>query len=133
MRAPVDGTVISVDATVGEGTSPSTAVPLVVTADMTVMEVKAELDERDVSKVSGGQSVVIRSNAFPGRSFGGKVVMIQPALGSPSLKARGPRKPSDVDVLEVKIALDGQTPLMPGMRVDVFFKPVQPVKAASRD
>ncbi|MCB1509465.1 MAG: efflux RND transporter periplasmic adaptor subunit [Hyphomicrobiaceae bacterium] len=132
VRAPVGGTVIGVDATVGEGTSPSSVLPLVVTADMTVMEVKAELDERDVSKVTGGQAVVIRSNAFPGQSFGGKVVMIKPALGSPALKARGPRKPSDVDVLEVKIALDGQTPLMPGMRVDVFFKPTQPVKAAAR-
>ena len=33
--------------------------------------------------------------------------------------------------LEVKIALDGPTPLMPGMRVDVFFKPTPPVKAAA--
>jgi hypothetical protein len=38
-----------------------------------------------------------------------------------------------VDVLEVIIDLTGQTPLLPGMRVDVFLKadlPGQPAAAA---
>ena len=131
VRAPMDGTILRVDATVGEGTGPSAPAPLFVMGDMTALEIVAEVDERDVSRVSGGQAVVIRSNAFTGKDFGGKVVLVQPALGSPMLKARGPSKPSDVDVLEVKIALDGPTPLMPGMRVDVFFKPTPPVKAAA--
>jgi hypothetical protein len=30
---------------------------------------------------------------------------------------------NDVDVLEVTIEVIGQTPLLPGMRVDTFFKP----------
>ena len=34
----------------------------------------------------------------------------------------GPRRPNDVEVLEVLIALDGTPPLMTGMRVDAFFR-----------
>jgi HlyD family secretion protein len=45
------------------------------------------------------------------------------ALGPTRLGQRGPRKPTDVDVLEIVVDLDGQTPLLPGMRVDVFLKP----------
>jgi HlyD family secretion protein len=45
------------------------------------------------------------------------------ALGPSRIGQRGPRKPTDVDVLEIVIDLAGQTPLLPGMRVDVFVKP----------
>ena len=36
--------------------------------------------------------------------------------------SRGPRRPNDVEVLEVLVSLDGNPPLLTGMRVDVFFK-----------
>jgi HlyD family secretion protein len=55
------------------------------------------------------------------------------ALGPSKLGQRGPRRPTDVDVLEVIIDLTGQPPLLPGMRVDVFLKaevPGQPAAAA---
>ena len=44
------------------------------------------------------------------------------ALGPSKLGQRGPRRPTDIDVLEVFIDLTGQPPLLPGMRVDVFLK-----------
>ena len=43
-------------------------------------------------------------------------------LGPPRIAPRGPRRPNDVEVLEVLATLDGVPPLVPGMRVDVFFK-----------
>jgi HlyD family secretion protein len=131
VRATAAGTILSVDIVAGEVASPNSAQPLATIGNLAQLEVRAEVDERDVSKVSVGQDVVVRSNAFPGRDFTGKVEVIEPALGSPALKARGPRKPSDVDVLDVKIALDSNALLMPGMRVDVFFKQKQPLKAAA--
>jgi HlyD family secretion protein len=131
VRATTSGTILDLNATRGEVANASAAAPIAVIGDVSELEVRAEVDERDVSKIFQEQSVVIRSNAFPGQDFTGKVTLVDPALGSPALKARGPRKPSDVDVLEVKIALDGETPLMPGMRVDVFFKKKDPVKAAA--
>lgn len=131
VRATAAGTVLSMNVVSGEVASPNSPRALAMIGDLDKLEVRAEVDERDVSKVFVGQDVVVRSNAFPGRDFAGKVEVIEPALGAPALKARGPRNPSDVDVLEVKILLGSNTLLMPGMRVDVFFKQKQPLKAAA--
>ena len=65
----------------------------------------------------------MRSDAFPGKDFEGKIATLGQALGPSRIGQRGPRKPTDVDVLEVIIDLVGQPPLLPGMRVDVFLKP----------
>jgi HlyD family secretion protein len=65
---------------------------------------------------------VVRSDAFPGKDFEGVVSSIAKALGPSKLGQRGPRRPTDIDVLEVIIDLSGQPPLLPGMRVDVFLK-----------
>lgn len=131
VRATASGTILSMDVVAGEVASPNAAHALATIGDLAQLEVSAEIDERDVSKVYVGQTIVVRSNAYPGRDFTGKITVIEPALGSPALKARGPRKPSDVDVLEAKIVLDTNTLLMPGMRVDVFFKKKLPLKAAA--
>ena len=91
---------------------------------------KRPLEERDAAKVRVGQSVVVKSDAHPGREFAGKVASLAPALGPGKLGQRGPRRPNDVDVLEVVVDMEGQPPLLPGMRVDVFFKPVETVQGA---
>ena len=65
----------------------------------------------------------MQSDAHPGRKFEGKVVTMAQALGPSKLAQRGPRRPNDVEVLEVVIDLDANSDLLPGMRVDVFFKP----------
>ena len=69
-----------------------------------------------------GQTAMVRSDAFPGKEFEGKISSLAQALGPSRLGQRGPRKPTDVDVLEIMIDLGGQPPLLPGMRVDVFLK-----------
>lgn len=129
IRAPSDGTVLQVLARIGETVSPSSEDALIVFGDVSSLRVLAEVEERDVSKIRPGQGVVVRSDAFSGREFGGRIERIGQALGAPRLSKRGPRRPSDVDVLEVLIDLDANTPLLPGMRVDVFFKPDTTVQA----
>jgi HlyD family secretion protein len=123
VRAVTDGTVLQVIAKVGETVAPTAEAALLTVGDMSSLRVRAELEERDVSKVRVGQAVVVRSDAFPGRDFTGKVVIVAQALAPPRLASRGPRRPNDVDVLDVQIDIDGETPLMPGMRVDAFFAP----------
>ena len=63
------------------------------------------------------------SDAFPGKDFEGKIASLAQTLGPSRVGQRGPRKPTDVDVLEVLIDMVGQPPLLPGMRVDVFLRP----------
>jgi HlyD family secretion protein len=123
VRAVADGTVLQVIGKVGETVAPSPEIALLTVGDMSSLRVRAELEERDVSKVRVGQVVVVRSDAFPGRDFTGKVVIVAQALAPPRLASRGVRRPNDVDVLDVQIDIDGETPLMPGMRVDAFFAP----------
>ncbi|MCH9765627.1 MAG: efflux RND transporter periplasmic adaptor subunit [Alphaproteobacteria bacterium] len=121
IRAPFDGDVLNVWAKVGEVAAPSAGAPLVLFGDLSTMRVRAELEERDVVKVRIGQKVVVRSDAHPGQDFIGKVASLGGALGARNIASRGPRRPSDIDVLEVVADLGAQPQLLPGMRVDVFF------------
>jgi HlyD family secretion protein len=132
VRAPIDGMLLRLDATRGEMASPTQPRPIAVLGDMSVIQITAEVQERDVSKVRVGQVVIVRSNAFGNVDFVGKVTEVAPSVGSPGLRAQGPRQQIDAEVLEVKIELDGKPPVMPGMRVDVFFKAGQRVSAAVR-
>jgi HlyD family secretion protein len=123
VRAPSDGTVLQINARAGETASPSPEQTLVVLGDLTALRVRAELEERDSAKIRVGQAAIVQSDAHPGRQFEGKVVTMAQAMGAGKLAQRGPRRPNDVDVLEVVIDLDAGSGLLPGMRVDVFFKP----------
>ena len=123
IRAPKTGSVLQVFATVGEGAQPSPENVQIVMGDVSALRVRAEIEERDSGKIRVGQTAIVRSDAAPGKDFEGKVSTIAQSLTSSRLGAKGPRKPTDVDVLEIFIDLDGQPPLLPGMRVDVFLKP----------
>lgn len=122
VRAPLDGTVLNVWAKVGEMAAMSPDAALVLFGDVSSLRVRTEVEERDVVKVRVGQKVIVRADAFPEKDFEGVVTSLAPALGPPRILSRGPRRPNDVEVLEVMVGLDGQPPLLTGMRVDVFFK-----------
>ncbi len=130
IRAPRDATVLNISARVGETATPSSEQVLLLLGDVSALKVRAEVEERDAAKVRVGQLVVVRSDAHQEREFNGKVASLAPSLGPGKLGQRGPRRPSDVDVLEVVIDMDGQPPLLTGMRVDVFFKPMETVDGA---
>jgi HlyD family secretion protein len=122
IRAPVAGTILQIPAKAGEMVSPSPQQSLVVLGDMSVMRLKAEVDEIDVSKIKVGGKVTVKSNAYPGKEFEGTVAELAPSLTSPQYSLRGARRPTDVEVLEVTIDLKGNPPLLPGMRADAFFR-----------
>lgn len=122
IRAPSNGVVLQINSRIGETVAPSPEQVLVVVGDVSALRVRAEVEERDVGKVRVGQAVVVRTDAFPGRDFAGVVATRAQALGPAKLGQRGPRRPSDVDTLEVIIDVDAGSPLLPGLRVDVFFR-----------
>lgn len=122
IRAPADGTVLNVWAKAGELAEPNPQTALVLFGDLTGLRVRAEVEERDVVNVRVGQRIIVRADAFPDRDFEGVVTSVAPALGPPRIHSRGPRRPNDVEVLEVLATLDGNPPLLTGMRVDTFFK-----------
>ena len=122
LRAPADGTILNVWAKLGEVAVTSPDAPLALFGDLGSLRVRTEVEERDVTKVRVGQKAVVKADAFGSQEFTGIVTSIAPALGAQRITSRGPRRPNDVEVLEVMMVLDGQPPLLTGMRVDVFFK-----------
>ena len=122
IRAPIAGTVLQINAKLGELVAPTVEVPLVVMGDMSIVRVRAEVDEADVDKIKKDQRAFVKNTAYPNKEYEGKVVELSPSLALPRMGSRGARRATDVEVMEVLIDLDGSVPLLPGMRVDVFFR-----------
>jgi HlyD family secretion protein len=75
--APVAGTVLSVE--VSEGEMVSAYRPVVVIADLTSLQIVAEVDEIDVAEVAPDQGVEIRLDAYPTHTLSGNIVSLAPA------------------------------------------------------
>jgi HlyD family secretion protein len=71
------GTVVRVEA--GEGEMVSAYRPVVVIADLTSLQIIAEVDEIDVAEVAPGQKVEIRLDAYPGHTLSGTIMGLAPA------------------------------------------------------
>lgn len=77
ITAPMDGTIIKLDAEVGEmatGSQYNPGTVLAVVADLSQMLLVARVDETDIAFVKEGQNANVHIHAFPGRVFKGEVV-----------------------------------------------------------
>ena len=122
IRAPISGTVLQLGVKAGELASPAVPQPLLVLGDLSRLRVRAELDQRDFDLIKPGQPVLVRSAAFAGRDFAGKVSSIAPIIRPGSFGARGQSSFTDIDVAEVMVELAEPGPLIVGMKVDVYFR-----------
>jgi HlyD family secretion protein len=79
--APVDGVVISRQVDAGQTVAASLNTPTLFTIaqDLREMQVEVAIDESDISKIRPGQRVTFTVDAFPARSFEGKVAQIRKA------------------------------------------------------
>jgi HlyD family secretion protein len=132
IRAPLTGTVLQVQAKVGEMAVPSSEHPLVLLGDVTALQVRAELDERDFVKVRVGQRVLVRAHAFRDREFQGRVAWIAQYVQTARMTSAEQRKLSDIDVAEVIVALTDPGPLVVGMQVDAYFSSETPEEQGAR-
>jgi HlyD family secretion protein len=84
ISAPIDGLVISRNVDVGQTVAASMSAPtlFVLAADLTKMQVLANLDESDVGRIRPGQHVTFRVDAYPADDFDGTVsqVRLQPIV-----------------------------------------------------
>jgi HlyD family secretion protein len=123
IRSPIDGTVLQININPGELAAPSALQPLLMVANLSTLNVRAELDERDLSDVKVGQKAQVRASAFGDREFAGTVISIAPLVEPSRLSGRGSGNRSDVDAVEVVVKLTQPGPLTAGMKVDVYFAP----------
>ncbi|MGH9373731.1 MAG: efflux RND transporter periplasmic adaptor subunit, partial [Vicinamibacterales bacterium] len=84
ITAPIDGIVISRNVDQGQTVASSMNAPTlyVIAADLTKMQVIANIDEADVGRMRPGQAVSFRVDAYPTDTFTGTVsqVRLQPAV-----------------------------------------------------
>ena len=74
LKSPIKGTVISLTSQQGETVAAGLAAPtLIVVTDLSRLEVEAYVDETDIGKVKLGQTATVTVDAFPGKTFTGKV------------------------------------------------------------
>ena len=81
LTSPTSGTVLSVNAKIGEqvGESPSSGSnDFILIADLENLLIWAAVDQVDIPKISKGQDVAITLDALPNKEFKGKVVTIDP-------------------------------------------------------
>ncbi len=82
--APINGIVISRNVDQGQTVASSMNAPtlFIIAADLTKMQVVANIDEADVGRMRPGQNVTFRVDAYPNDTFTGRVqqVRLQPAV-----------------------------------------------------
>ena len=79
ISAPIDGIVTQRSVDVGQTVAASMQAPtlFILAADLTKMQVNANIDEADVGRIRPGQHVTFRVDAYPGEEFEGTVVQIR--------------------------------------------------------
>jgi HlyD family secretion protein len=79
IRAPIDGIVISRAVEPGQTVNAGMSAPtlFVLAADLTKMQVNANIDESDVGRMRPGQAVTFRVDAYPNESFRGAVAQVR--------------------------------------------------------
>jgi RND family efflux transporter MFP subunit len=103
--APMDGIVLRRDGEIGEIAEAGQI--LLRIGVPKPLQVVAEVNEEDIPRVAVGQSALFRTDAFVNRRLEGRVREITP-MGDPVAKT-----------YRVKISLPDDTPLKPGMSVEV--------------
>jgi hypothetical protein len=105
----------------GEYSNPGVGHAIVI-GDTTVVRLRLQVDERDVGRVSLGQIGYVQAEAYGDRKLPGKVVEIGHKMGAKKLITSAPGEKLDTQVLDVVLELDGQPPLLQGLRVTGFLE-----------
>lgn len=128
MVAPFDGTIISVGAEVGDLVSSNTIV--VTLADLSNLEVRAFVDETDISQVEIGQEVEITFDAFAGRQLRGQVleVPLQGRLVQNILTYEVPVSLEGAEAVSLKPGMTANLKIVVGQRENVLLIPALAVQ-----
>ncbi|MCC7540084.1 MAG: efflux RND transporter periplasmic adaptor subunit [Deltaproteobacteria bacterium] len=82
LRAPIDGVIVQLHATLGE--TAGTDEPAFVITDPSRVSVRGSVPELEVSRVAVGMRVVVRLHAFPDLALAGGIAYVAPALDEAS-------------------------------------------------
>jgi HlyD family secretion protein len=122
LRAPMRGTVASVDVEVGESVGPQ--IPALTLTGEGDFRIEADVDESDIGWMAVGQNVTIEFDAFPGHTLQGRVVAIAPLasvdIGVVSYRVTIESERTD---LPLRAGMTANTEILKEQRHDVLLVP----------
>jgi RND family efflux transporter MFP subunit len=121
--APIAGTVVARHVDAGETVESGSRIATL--ADLSRLRIEGEADEADVAGLKLGQSVAITSEAYPGRSWDGRVEELADSVTLRKLKPQDPGRPTDTRILAFKVAFAEPTPLRLGTTVELRIRPAE--------
>lgn len=129
VKAPRDGTVLQVNVRAGEYAATSPKNPLMVIGDLDRLQVRADIDEQNATRIRHGQRARANLKGDPKSSFPLEFVRIEPYV-IPKVSLTGASTERvDTRVLQVIFTFrrpEQAPPLYVGQQVDVFIEAPEP-------
>jgi multidrug resistance efflux pump len=105
--APTDGVILRRTGEVGALVTLMAPAPVLSMADLSQLELRAEIDEVDVASIAVGQTAYATADAFGERRFPVRVARLTRELGRKTVRDDDPRARVDTRVLEVIAHFEG--------------------------
>ncbi len=109
VRAPIAGRITSLPVTVGSTVSQSSSVAKVARTDD--LEIRINIAERFVSRISNGQKATVTFDAYPSVKFGAKIFEVSPVLDT-STRTMGVKLRLNPPDARVKVGMYGRVRLV---------------------
>jgi len=122
IRAPINGVILRKLRHNGESVSTQFDSPVITMADDTVLRVRLDVDEADVSKLRVGQRAYVTAEAYGTHKFWGRVIRVGRILGKKNIRTDEPSEHVDTKILETLVELDAGQQLPLGLRVDSYVQ-----------
>jgi HlyD family secretion protein len=130
LKAPMDGTVLSVDAGVGESVSAASIITL---ADLEPTTLEVYLDETDLDKVAAGYPVQVVFDALPDLKFTGQVTQVSKSLqelsGVQAIMALVTLDPSNPETaISLPVGLNAAVDVIAGRATNAVLVPIEALR-----
>src|SRR6266478_6036835 len=122
IRAPINGVILRKLRHNGESVSTQFDSPIITMADDSVLRVRLDVDESDVSKLRVGQRAYVTAEAYGTHKFWGRVIRVGHILGKKNVRTDEPSEHVDTKILETLVELDAGQQLPLGLRVDSYVQ-----------
>jgi HlyD family secretion protein len=122
LRSPINGVILRKLRHNGESVSTQFDSPVITMADDSVLRVRLDVDESDVSKLRVGQRAYVTAEAYGTHKFWGRVIRVGRILGKKNIRTDEPSEHVDTKILETLVELDSGQRLPLGLRVDSYVQ-----------
>jgi HlyD family secretion protein len=128
LAAPIDGTVISLEASIGQTVGTE---PIITLADLNHLQIMVYLDESDLDKAVAGSEAEIVFDAMPDETFEGEVITVSPGLETVSnvqaVKVIVQLDPSESNV-NLPVGLNASVDIIAGRATNAVLVPVEALR-----